>query len=478
MIKRIFVFLLVAALIISASATAFACDEEQTNSYVLQVLFGKNTLRYKNDSNTKKLLSALYICSEQSNNNGQAHLDLLKKGKVSGVPSLTKINVDGDALFECSHNSWEYVSSTYQKVQEERKKLLRKTIIKVLDFGWLNETFNSKSGQIDSFAALLYYTHILADYLANNPNDTKISANGYDIPAYSGIAEYELNGNMPSFTENEKKSKSLYSFSNLDSLGRADVAIVNVGPETMAPSNSRQQIGYIKPSGWSQQKYDGVVNSNPPYLYNRCHLIAHQLANNDTENNLITGTRYLNEAMIPYEDKVANYVRDTGNHVLYRATPVYVDDNLVASGVQLEAYSIEDRGGLCFNVYLYNVQPGIDINYTTGANELVDQTVGTNNIIPFAVSNPSDRNPDLMFEINKHLKVLFGNHENSKAYKSMINELDGIAKEARGKVGSKDQRFYIELKQCQYRFMEKLIEYVPKLLAEESFFKATFEKAS
>ena len=207
MIKRIFVCLLVASLIISVSATAFACDEEQTNSYALQVLFGKNTLRYKNDSNTKKLLSALYICSEQSNKDGQSYLNLLKKGKVSGVPSLAKINVNGDAIFECSHNSWEYVSSTYQKVQEARKNLFRKTIIKVFDFGWFNETFNSKSGQIDSFAALLYYTHILADYLADDPNDTKISVNGYDIPAYSGIAEYKLNGDMPLFEEKEKKNR-------------------------------------------------------------------------------------------------------------------------------------------------------------------------------------------------------------------------------------------------------------------------------
>lgn len=479
MIKRIFVFFLAVVLIISSSTTAFACDEEQSNSYVLQILFGKNILRYENDSNTEALLSALYICSEQSNKDGQSYLTFLKKAKISGVPSLAKINVSGDALFDCSHNSWEYVSNTSKKAQEARKNLLRKTAVKVFDFGWFNETFKSNSGQIDSFAALLYYSHILADYLADDPMDTEVSAKGYDIPAYSGDAVYELNGNMPSFTSKQKKETESYKeYSDFDKYGRCGPGITNIGPDTLANVSARGDISKIYPTGWAKgnKQYEGVTAGE---LYNRCHLVAHSLGGADTQWNLVTGTRYLNEAMETYELKVAEYIRKTGNHVLYRATPVYVGDNAVASGVQLEAYSVEDRGqGLRFNVYLYNVQPGIDINYANGTSELADQTIGAIGIIPFATSGAGDKNPDLMYEIMKHLEVLFSKQKSSAEYKSMMNDLKQIADEARNVGGNKDWQIYGKLKKCQYDFVEKLIEYVPELFAKESFFKAAFKNVS
>lgn len=475
--KRIMAALLTISLLFTLPVTAFACDEEQSNLYVLQVLFGDNASYYEDDANVIKLLSALYICSEQADKEGQEKLNALKKAKVGGVPTLAKVNVSSEDLFDCSHNSWDHVSTSAKKAQMARKDLLRKTVVKVFDFGWFDETFRSNSGQIDSFAALLYYSHILADYLADDPLDTAVSAKGYDIPAFSGNASIELNGNRPSFTSAQKKSTVSYrKFSGFDAYGRTGAAEVNVGPETLAPAGSRQNIGNIKPSGWQQERYAGLVSTDPPYLYNRCHLVAHQLANVDDANNLITGTRYLNEAMIPYEEKVVSYVRETGNHVLYRATPVYIGANAVASGVHLEAYSIEDKGkGISFNVYLYNVQPGVNIDYANGKSELADQTIYADDIIPFSTVNPSDSNPDLMYEISKQLELLFANQKNSADYTSMMNELDSIADEARNVSGNNDWQIYSKLKQYQYKYLQVLSTHVPKLLANEEFFISTFK---
>lgn len=183
-----------------------------------------------------------------------------------------------------------------------------------------------------------------------------------------------LQDNEPEFTDKEKKStKAFERYSSLDSLGRCGVAFANICKEIM-PTGKRGEIGQVKPSGWHTVKYDTVDGK---YLYNRCHLIGYQLAGeNANERNLITGTRYLNvEGMLPFEDKVADYVKETGNHVLYRVTPEYEDDELVARGVQMEGYSVEDQGeGICFNVFVYNVQPGIAIDYATGDSEQSDDT--------------------------------------------------------------------------------------------------------
>lgn len=188
-----------------------------------------------------------------------------------------------------------------------------------------------------------------------------------EIPAYSGTPYTEVNGNQPYFTEEELTTQSFETYSELDSLGRCGVAYANVGQDLM-PTEPRGEIGAVKPSGWHLVKYDNVDGK---YLYNRCHLIAYMLAaENANPQNLITGTRYLNvQGMLPFETKVCDYVKNTGNHVLYRVTPIFDGDNLLADGVLMEAYSVEDAGeGISFCVFAYNVQPGIGIDYATGDN--------------------------------------------------------------------------------------------------------------
>lgn len=189
-----------------------------------------------------------------------------------------------------------------------------------------------------------------------------------DIPKYSGRPFVVLNKNEPFFEEKDMTTKSFEKYSNQDRLGRCQVAFANVGIETM-PTKKRESIGSVKPSGWVISKYDFIDGK---YLYNRCHLIGYQLtAENANPKNLITGTRYLNvKGMLPFEQRVAIYVKKTKNHVLYRVTPIYEKNNLVASGVQMEAYSVEDKGrGIKFNVFVYNVQPGVIINYKDGTNK-------------------------------------------------------------------------------------------------------------
>lgn len=189
------------------------------------------------------------------------------------------------------------------------------------------------------------------------------------IPAYTGEPYVELHGNEPDFPQEDLTEAAFEEYSELDELGRCGEAYANVGTETM-PQETRAPIGRVEPTGWHSVRYDNVQGR---YLYNRCHLIGFQLtAENANERNLITGTRYLNvEGMLPFEDMVADYVRETENHVLYRVTPVFEGDDLVASGVQMEALSVEDEGtGVMFNVYVYNVQPGIQIDYATGESSL------------------------------------------------------------------------------------------------------------
>ena len=188
-----------------------------------------------------------------------------------------------------------------------------------------------------------------------------------DIPEFSGEPYVVLEDNRPNFPEEEWSAEPFEEYSPLDSLGRCGPAYACVGLETM-PTEERGSIGQVKPSGWQTAKYDNVDGK---YLYNRCHLLGFQLTGeNANEENLITGTRYMNvDGMLPFENLVADYVKETDNHVLYRVTPVFEGQNLVASGVQMEAWSVEDEGeGVCFNVYVYNVQPGITIDYATGEN--------------------------------------------------------------------------------------------------------------
>lgn len=199
------------------------------------------------------------------------------------------------------------------------------------------------------------------DELVNNNSYVSLDA----IPAYNGKAYVAVNNNEPFFTDSDMTTTAFENYSDLDSLGRCGVAYANICRDIM-PTEERGKIGMIKPSGWHTVKYDVIKDR---YLYNRCHLIGYQLAGeNANPKNLITGTRYLNvEGMLPFENLVADYVNNTGNHVLYRVTPMFSSSNLVANGVLIEAKSVEDNGGgILFNVYCYNVQPGVGINYENG----------------------------------------------------------------------------------------------------------------
>lgn len=189
------------------------------------------------------------------------------------------------------------------------------------------------------------------------------------IPVFSTDAYVVVNKNEPIFTEEQLVTQSYEFYSELDALNRCGYAMACIGQDIM-PTEERGGIGQVKPTGWQTVKYDFVDGK---YLYNRCHLIGYQLTGeNANEKNLITGTRYLNvEGMLPFENMVADYVKETGNHVLYRVTPVFKGSELVARGVQMEAWSVEDEGeGICFNVYAYNNQPGVIINYGDGSSQL------------------------------------------------------------------------------------------------------------
>ena len=204
-----------------------------------------------------------------------------------------------------------------------------------------------------------------------------------DLPAYSGEPYVVLEDNQPDFPEEDRTGNSFETYSPLDSLGRCGTAYANVGLDLM-PTEERGDIGQVKPSGWHTVKYDFVDGK---YLYNRCHLIGYQLTGeNANEENLITGTRYLNmEGMLPFENLVADYVEETGNHVLYRVTPVFEGEDLVARGVVMEGWSVEDGGeGVCFFVFAYNVQPGVVIDYATGESWAEDEvpTDGTESEAP------------------------------------------------------------------------------------------------
>lgn len=214
---------------------------------------------------------------------------------------------------------------------------------------------------------------ILIDYISNNISYNTVNNssevinynNISEIPEYSGQIYVKVNDNIPYFNENDYTIEAFEKYSELDEKGRCGVAFANICKKIMPPDgDERGDISSVKPTGWKQAKYDGE------YLYNRCHLIGYQLSDEDAnELNLITGTRYFNtQGMLPFENEVADYIkRHQNNHVLYRVTPIFKGDNLVADGVEIEAYSIEDKGeGVCFNVYVYNVQPEVNIDYRTG----------------------------------------------------------------------------------------------------------------
>lgn len=190
-----------------------------------------------------------------------------------------------------------------------------------------------------------------------------------EIPEYRGEPYVEINGNRPDFSQEDRNTEAFEAYSSLDSLGRCGTAFANVGQELM-PRGERENISQIHPTGWQHVEYDFADGES---LYNRCHLIAHQLTGeNANERNLITGTRYMNtEGMLPFEEMVGDYVREEDGHVLYRVTPVFEGSDLVARGVEMEGYSVEDQGeSVSFHIFAYNVQPGVEIDYATGDNWL------------------------------------------------------------------------------------------------------------
>lgn len=211
------------------------------------------------------------------------------------------------------------------------------------------------------FCVVAYYQDEIYTWAYKNEEIYTID----DIPSYDGSSYIVLNNNEPVFNKEDINQTSFEEYSPLDNLGRCGAAYANIGIDLM-PTEERGSIGMIKPTGWHTVKYD-IVDGK--YLYNRCHLIGFQLTGeNANPKNLITCTRFMNtKGMLEFENKVANYIKETKNHVLYRVTPIYEGDNRLASGVQMEAMSVEDAGkGICFNVYCYNVQPKIIIDYATG----------------------------------------------------------------------------------------------------------------
>ena len=215
-----------------------------------------------------------------------------------------------------------------------------------------------------------YYKDEIQEYIQINKTYAIESYDMSNVPQYSGNSYVVLNNNKPNFTDEDYLKGSFEEYSELDTLGRCGVAYANVSVDTM-PTEERGSIGQIKPSGWHTVKYDIVSGK---YLYNRCHLIGYQLTGeNANPKNLITCTRSMNtEGMLEFENQVADYVKETNNHVLYRVTPIFEKNNLLASGVQIEASSVEDRcGDICFNVYVYNVEDGIKIDYFNGESSLI-----------------------------------------------------------------------------------------------------------
>ena len=227
--------------------------------------------------------------------------------------------------------------------------------------------YSKKSLSLTSSA--IVFLIIIAIFIFNaaksKPTNSVENLDLASVPEFSNYPYVEINNNVPYFEESEITDKSFEEYSELDSLGRCGVTVSSIGRDLM-PTEERGSIGQIKPSGWQTVKYDNVDGK---YLYNRCHLIGFQLTGeNANRQNLITGTRYMNtEGMLPFEDMVADYIKETDNHVMYRVTPIFQGDELVARGVLMEAKSVEDNGaGIEFCVYVYNNQPGIEIDYLTG----------------------------------------------------------------------------------------------------------------
>lgn len=257
-----------------------------------------------------------------------------------------------------------------------------------------------------------------------------------EVPEYDGVPYVEINDNEPEFTEAELTTVSYEEYSELDPLGRCGTAEACIGEDLM-PDGEREDISEVEPTGWENREYD-IVDGG--YVYNRCHLIGFQLSGeNANEENLITGTRYMNtEGMLPFENMVAEYVQETDNHVMYRVTPVFEGDDLVASGVQMEAESVEDGGaGICFNIYVYNVQPEIIIDYSTGAN-WADTDSGNEKTADISAADDSDAENGEDQEPKEQTYIL--NKNTKKFHKPECSSVDDIKAENKsGFTGTREE---------------------------------------
>lgn len=298
-----------------------------------------------------------------------------------------------------------------------KKSLIMTLGVLVCLFGFISCSSTNISSKNNSGQATENSNNILLTNPDENSDNTNISIS--DIPEYSGEDYIILNNNIPNFSESDLTTTSFEEYSPLDSLGRCGVAYANIGTDIM-PTEKRESISSVKPSGWQSVKYDIVEGK---YLYNRSHLIGYQLtAENANDRNLITGTRYFNATlMLPYENMVADYIKETNNHVLYRVTPIFEGNNLVATGVQMEAKSVEDNGeGIEFNVFVYNVQPGITIDYATGNSALSGEE-----IVKTESSNNTSSNEETVIRGNSKSKIYHcpgqRDYENMADSKYLVN---------------------------------------------------------
>ena len=305
-----------------------------------------------------------------------------------------------------------------------------------------NTTQSNQSTQVTTITSEVITTEVSTEKVTDVSND-----NIYSVNNYSGSPYVEVNGNIPFFTEEEKNTNVFERYSDLDSLGRCGVAYANLCPELM-PTEERGAIGSIKPSGWHTSNYNnykGLVDGN--YLYNRCHLIAFMLAGeNANEKNLITGTRYLNiNGMLPFENKAHDYLKENpNNHLLYRVTPIYNCNDLVAQGVLMEAYSVEDNGSLQFCVFCYNIQPHIVIDYATGDNHIEDGYDGTTSKTEEKTESNSEEKADWEDNPNWYLYVL--NENSKKIHTPDCSSVSKISKDNR----TETNRSYEELIEAGY----------------------------
>ena len=474
---RLFTAVLAVCIFLAGKTTVFACDPEVSEIYVSEVLFGADAKDGSARESTKLLTAALYLACEQCDGKGEAQLALVNQSLRENW-SLSDLNLSEKEAYKCAHTAWAAAYSD-SKIKDSRKDLLRKAVNHLFDFGILGNIFYDR-GKCNSFAAFLYDLHILTDYLANDPQESEISFKDYAIEFYHGDPYVILADNMPEYSDREKQGLDVKEgYAGFDALGRPGSACIIINSADLDRIGPRERINMINPPGWNKDSYLGIVDDDLGKLYQRSHLIAHGLGGPDRDINLITGTQYFNQVgMTIHENDAIAYIRETGNSVVYRVTPIYEGNNGVAAGVQMEMYSVEDKGkGLCRNVYCYNIQPGISLDYATGDSKLLDCMHDNADVIPFAYYSQNQPGADLISEIRKHLEMLFASQSGSETYKTMMNALKLIEENARiiaMSTGKNKSHIYKKLKEYEFECFNVLRENVPLLLRQERFFASAY----